>query len=321
MSRRVCPHPSEYCVTGRVTDMQERKRVHSQGQTPVWHAREPGLSQDRATVWHARDPASVQRIRQLTDMQGIQGSFRGSDNWLTRKRARVVTGSGNCLTCKGSSVSAEDQTTDWHATEPGFIHRVRQLTDMLGLKGSFRGSDNWLTCKEAEVDSQSQATNIKESWCSVRCQAADWHARQPVFSTVSGSWPTYKRASVQYGARQLTDIQESQCSIRCQAADWRARQPVFSTVSGSSLACKKPRVHSQGKATDTYESQVSVQGQAHRSSECGTSIVLGSGFRSQPKDRLCWFGFFVIVFSLTWHVATEPRTGSWPLPLQFVVHD
>jgi len=35
-----------------------------------------------------------------------------------------------------------------------------------------------------------------------------------------------------------------------------------------------------GEATDMYESQDSVQGQAHRSPECGTSIVLGSGFRS-----------------------------------------
>ena len=294
-------------------------------------------------------------------MQGIQGSFRGSDNWLTCKRARVVTGSGNCLTCKGSSVNAKDQT------------------DMQGSQGSFRGSDNWQTCKEAGVDSQRKATDKHtKRKCSVRCQAADWHTREPVFSAVSGSWLTYKRASVQYGVRQLTDIQESQCSvrcqaltgmqgaqcsIRCQAADWlarelvfgtgsgswltykrasvqydirqltdiqesqcsircqaadcHAREPFFITASGSWLACKKVRVHSQGKATDMYESQDSVQGQAHRSPECGTSIVLGSVFRSQPKDRLCWFGIFCDCFQS--HQTCNNRTSNWAVASSFPV--
>jgi hypothetical protein len=104
----------------------------------------------------------------MIDIQESQGSFTGSGNWLT---------------CKGSRVRSEGQTTDWHARRPGLIHRVRQLT------------------------------NIQENQCSVRCQAAhwhtrelmrcqpaDWHTRKPVFSTVystgSGSWLTYKRASV-----------------------------------------------------------------------------------------------------------------------------
>ena len=48
MSRCVYPQPCEYCLTGRVTDIQESQGCH--------------------------------RVRQLTDMQGIQGSFTGPDN-------------------------------------------------------------------------------------------------------------------------------------------------------------------------------------------------------------------------------------------------
>jgi hypothetical protein len=164
------------------------------------------------------------------------------------------------------------------------------------------GSGSWLT---------------QENQCSVRYQAADWHTRESVFSTVSGSWLTYKRANVQYGVGQLTDIQESQFSVRCQAADWRARKPVFITASDSWLAWKKARVHSQGKATDMYESHGSAQGQAHRSPECGTSVVLGSGFRSQPKDRLRWFGFFCDCFQS--HQTCGTRTSNWVVASSFPV--
>jgi len=62
------------------------------------------------------------------------------------------------LTCKGVRVHSEDQTTDRHARKPGLIHRERQLTNIQ---------------KESVQYGVRQLTDIQESQCSVRCQAAD----------------------------------------------------------------------------------------------------------------------------------------------------
>jgi len=288
--------------------------------------------QCKGSDWHARESGFIQRIRQLTDMQGSRGWFTEKGNWQTYKKKVFSTVSGSWLTYKRASVqcgvrqltdiqesqcSVRCQAADWHTREPVF-------STVSGADWHARGpvfntvSGSWLACERASVRyGVRQLTDIQKSQCSVRCQTADRHIREPVFNTISDSWLTYKRASVQYDIRQLTDIQESQCSIRCQAADCHAREPFFITASGSWLACKKVRVHSQGKATDMYESQDSVQGQAHRSPECGTSIVLGSVFRSQPKDRLCWFGIFCDCFQS--HQTCNNRTSNWAVASSFPV--
>jgi len=128
MSPSVFPHPSEYCLTGRVIDIQESQssftesgnwltckgsRVRSEGQTTDWHAREPGLSQDQATVWHARDPGFIQRIRQLTDMEGGRGWFTESGNWLTYKRASVQYGVRQLTDIQESQCSVRGQAGQW----------------------------------------------------------------------------------------------------------------------------------------------------------------------------------------------------------------